>query len=222
MVEAGKGSLVELTTLEQIINMCRLIQDEISVIKDMLLEYNNVRENGLSKLYEKVRSTKNRGEELKVMLLEYLVRSAEIAMYSSNYVNIVKALDKAVQQLDGAAYRILLARENKVILREETTNVFQKILELEKRQVQHLENSVARLSVSPKASMEELNMVFKIEEEIDMMFRKELVEIYNKYSGYITALLVLKDVLEHIEEASDFIKTAGEEVRYLALVRLAV
>lgn len=222
MVEAGKGSLVELTTLEQITNMCRIIQDEISAIKDMLAEYNSIREEELSKLYERVRSTKNRGEELKVLLLEYLVRSAEIAMYSSNYVNIIKSLDKAIQQLDGAAYRILLARENKVILRDETTSVFQKILDLEKRQIQHLENSVSRLSISPKTSLEELNMVFKIEEEIDMMFRKELVDIYNKYSGYITALLVLKDVLEHIEDSSDFIKTAGEEVRYLALVRLAV
>ncbi|MEM1802945.1 MAG: DUF47 family protein, partial [Desulfurococcaceae archaeon] len=130
--------------------------------------------------------------------------------------------DRAIQQLDGAAYRVLLAKENKIILSDETIEILKKLLELEKKQVQHLENSATKLTVSPKSSLEELNSVFKLEEEIDVMFRKELIDIYNRYSGYITALLILKDIIEHIEDSSDLIKTAGEEVRYLALVRLAI
>lgn len=222
MIEERKSSLVELTTLEQIVNMCRILQDEIRTLADMLAIYSGSHDVDLFKLYERARSIKNKGEDLKVLLLEYLVRSSEIVMYSANYANIVKTLDRAIQQLDGAAYRVLLAKENKIILSEETIEVFRKILELEKQQVHYLEDSVTKLTVSPKTSLEALNAVFKIEEEIDLMFRKELISIYNRYSGYITALLILKDILEHIEEVSDFIKTAGEEVRYLALVRLAI
>jgi uncharacterized protein Yka (UPF0111/DUF47 family) len=222
MIEERKSSLVELTTLEQIVNMCRILRDEIEALEEMLTIYGTLHDADLYKLYERVRSTKNRGEELKVLLLEYLVRSSEIIMYSVNYVNIVKTIDRAIQQLDGAAYRVLLAKENKIILSDETIEILKKLLELEKKQVQHLENSATKLTVSPKSSLEELNSVFKLEEEIDVMFRKELIDIYNRYSGYITALLILKDIIEHIEDSSDLIKTAGEEVRYLALVRLAI
>lgn len=220
MMEESRSSLVELTTLEQIVNMCRIIRDEVDVLKEMLVGYNTLARAELSKLYERIRSIKNKGEELKVLILEYLVRSSEVVMYSANYVNLVKALDRAIQQLDGAAYRILLAKENNVLLSQDTIEAFVEILELEKQQIQRLENSASRLNVSPKAAVEDLEGVFKVEEDIDLMFRKELVNIYNKYSGYLTALLILKDVLEHIEEASDLIKIAGEEVRYLVLVKL--
>ncbi|MEM4751188.1 MAG: DUF47 family protein, partial [Desulfurococcaceae archaeon] len=67
----------------------------------------------------------------------------------------------------------------------------------------------------------EVNVVFKIEEEIDTMFRKSLFDIYTRYSGYITALLILKDIFEHLEDISDFLKNVGEEIRYLALARSA-
>ncbi|MGC8982446.1 MAG: DUF47 family protein [Desulfurococcaceae archaeon] len=221
MMEESRSSLVELTTVEEIVNMSRILRDEIEALEEMLDAYNKGELREISRLYERVRSLKNRGEELKVRVLEYLVKSYEVVMYSSNYVNIVKLLEGALQQLDGAAYRILLAKENKVDIDSETLELFRKVLKFEKDQATHLENSVSKLTVAPKTSLEDLTMISKIEEEIDMVFRRGLLEIYNKHSNHIAALLVLKDVLEHIENASDFMKLAGEEVRYLALVRIA-
>ncbi|MEM4718372.1 MAG: DUF47 family protein, partial [Desulfurococcaceae archaeon] len=76
-----------------------------------------------------------------------------------------------------------------------------------------------KIRLSPKVVLEVVNNVFSIEEEIDGIYRKSLFEIYSRYSGYITALLIFKDIFEHLEDISDFIKSAGEEIRYLALSR---
>ncbi|MEM0368121.1 MAG: DUF47 domain-containing protein, partial [Desulfurococcaceae archaeon] len=73
--------------------------------------------------------------------------------------------------------------------------------------------------LSPKAVLENVNNIFEVEEEIDTIYRKSLFEIYARYSGYITALLILKDIFEHLEETSDFLKNIGEEIRYLAMAR---
>ncbi|MEM0246197.1 MAG: DUF47 domain-containing protein [Desulfurococcaceae archaeon] len=221
MFEERGESLVEMTAVEQLINMCRIVRDELEILGNMLKNYNEQSEASMEKIYEKVRSVKNRGEDAVMLVMEYLVKSSEVMLYSSSYINMIRGLDKIVQQIDGVAYRILLAHESKVLLDKGVLETFMKMIELERQQLGAIENAVSRIRLSPKKVMEEVNVVFKIEEEIDTMFRKSLFDIYTRYSGYITALLILKDIFEHLEDISDFLKNVGEEIRYLALARSA-
>lgn len=223
MIVERRESIVEMTTAEQLINMCRVVRDELEDLNVMLKNYYSERSEVETRgLYEKMRNTKNRGEQLKTLIMEYLIRSTEIVPYSSTYINLVEMLDRIIQQVDAVAYRILLARENKVMFDRTFIDTFVKIVELEKKQLDAIENALPKIRLSPKKVFEELNAVFIIEEDIDTIFRKSLFEIYNRYSGYITALLILKDIFEHLEDISDFLKSIGEEVRYLALVKSAM
>lgn len=222
MFEERRESLVEMTAIEQLTNMCRIVRDELDLLDVMLKNYRENTEVPIEKVYEKIRATKNRGEDMVILIMEYLTRSSEIVMYSSSYMNMVKILDKVVQQIDAVAYRLLLACESKILLDENVLETFMKMVDLEKSQLNSIENALAKIRLSPKKVLEELNTVFKIEEEIDLMFRKSLFDVYARYSGYITALLILKDIFEHLEDISDFLKNIGEEIRYLALARSAV
>lgn len=219
MIEERRESLVEMTAIEQVVNMCRIVRDEINELYLMMRNYNNVESAELSKHYDKVRGIKNRGEELVVLTLEYLVRSSEVAYYSSSYINIVKILDRVLQQIDAVAYRVYLAHENKIIIYKDVLDTFIRIIDLEKKEIEKLEEALLKIRLSPKVVLEVVNNVFSIEEDIDNIYRKSLFEIYSRYSGYITALLIFKDIFEHLEDISDFIKSAGEEIRYLALSR---
>lgn len=219
MIEERRESLVEMTAIEQVVNMCRIVRDEINELYLMMRNYNNVESAELSKHYDKVRGIKNKGEELVVLTLEYLVRSSEVAYYSSSYINIVKILDRVLQQIDAVAYRVYLAHENKIILYKDVLDTFIRIIDLEKKEIEKLEEALLKIRLSPKVVLEVVNNVFSIEEDIDNIYRKSLFEIYSRYSGYITALLIFKDIFEHLEDISDFIKSAGEEIRYLALSR---
>lgn len=223
MIEERKESLVEMTALEQLVNMCRIVRDELDSLNSMLKSYHEVRETStLGKIYERVRSIKNKGEDLVTLIMEYLIKSSEVVMYSSSYINMVRMLDRVVQQIDAVAYRIYLARESNIVLDKSVMERFVKMIELEKKQLDSVENSLSKMRLSPKRVLEELSSVFTIEEDVDTLFRNSLFEIYAKYSGYITALLILKDIFEHLEEISDMLKNIGEEIRYLALARSVI
>ncbi|MGB9817336.1 MAG: DUF47 domain-containing protein [Desulfurococcaceae archaeon] len=222
MIEERRESLVEMTAIEHIVNMCRIVRDEMSELNLMLKVYQEGKGGGdLGKIYEKVRNIKNKGEELVVLIMEYLIKSSEVVFYSSSFINIIRTLDRVLQQIDGVAYRVYLAHENKVLLDKDVLDTFINIIEIEKKQVQDLEDAFMKIRLSPKAVLGIISSVFETEEKIDTIYRKSLFEIYARYSGYITALLILKDIFEHLEEISDFLKNVGEEVRYLAIARSA-
>lgn len=218
--EETRGSLVELTMIEQIANLCRVTRDELDALKDMLSIYDKQMEAlDMKRNYERVRSIKTRGEELKILTMEYFVKSRELVMHASSYGHTVQILDKIIQTIDGTAYRILLSYENNIKIDKDIMETFINIIELEKKQLNILENSISRLRLAPKKVFEELKEVFDIEETIDTVFRKSLLDIYTKYPGYIPAILLLKDIFEHLEDISDSLKNVGEELRYLALVK---
>lgn len=212
------GALVEMTAIEEIINICRIVGDELSSLAEMLRRYHSEGVE-LGKLYERVREIKNKGEENYIRVMQYLVKSSEVALYVPIYINIVRNLDKIIQQVDAVAYRIYLARENNIVIDKNVVDTFLGIISLESKQVQGIEEALSKIRLSPKVVLDKLETVFSVEEEIDSIYRKSLFEVYAKYSGYITALLILRDIFEHLEEISDFLKNAGEELRYLALAR---
>jgi len=212
------GALVEMTAIEEIINICRIVGDELSSLAEMLRRYHS-EDVELGKLYERVREIKNKGEENYIRVMQYLVKSSEVALYVPIYINIVRNLDKIIQQVDAVAYRIYLARENNIVIDKNVVDTFLGIISLESKQVQGIEEALSKIRLSPKVVLDKLETVFSVEEEIDSIYRKSLFEVYAKYSGYITALLILRDIFEHLEEISDFLKNTGEELRYLALAR---
>ena len=218
-----ESALVELTATEYLASMCRIIRDELELLKSILSIYS---EGGSGKkqlivdVYEKIRALKNQGESQKTTIMEYLVKSSELALSTRSYIEVTRILDRIIQHLDSVGYRFVLMAENSVLVGGEDINDLSRFIDMLKEQLNALEASIDKLRVSPKKTLETLNKVFAIEEEIDEKFRKSLFEIYNKYAGYISALLILKDIYEHLEETSDFLKSAGEELRYLILLKL--
>ncbi|MEM0368122.1 MAG: DUF47 domain-containing protein, partial [Desulfurococcaceae archaeon] len=136
MMEERRESLVEMTAAEYIVNMCRIVRDEVNELATMLKAYQEGKLTGeLGKIYERVRNIKNKGEELVVLVMEYLVKSSEVVFYSSSYINMIRTLDRVLQQIDGVAYRVFLAHENKLLLDKDVLDTFIKVIELEKKQI---------------------------------------------------------------------------------------
>ncbi|MCC6040723.1 MAG: DUF47 family protein [Desulfurococcaceae archaeon] len=222
---SAERALVELTATEYLVNLCRIIRDELEALRSLLQAYgdlNSEKKRTVIDIYGKVRSIKERGENQKSQIMEYLVKSSELSTSTRSYIEITRILDRIIQHLDGVGYRFALMIENGVLVGREATDDFVRFIEMLKEQLDSLEASLDKLRVSPKKALEILNRVFIIEEDIDEKFRRGLFEMYGKYAGYVSALLILKDIYEHLEEVSDFFKSAGEELRYLILVKSAM
>ncbi|MCC6011156.1 MAG: DUF47 family protein [Desulfurococcaceae archaeon] len=217
-------ALVELTATEHLVNLCRTIRDELEALKSLVQAYSDInseKKRTVIDIYGKVRSIKERGEGQKALIMEYLVKSSELSTSTRSYIEITRILDRIIQHIDGVGYRFVLMIENGVLIGREATSDFIRFIEMLKEQLDSLEASIDKLRVSPRKALEILNRVFVIEEDIDEKFRRGVFEIYSKYAGYVSALLILKDIYEHLEEVSDFLKSAGEELRYMILVKTA-
>jgi len=211
------GSIAELTALEYMNNMMTIISDQVAMLVAMIGEGSDLQE--MERKYEKMRLVKQRGEETKIMLMEYLVKNSEFMMYSRSYIEMVRTMDRFIQHADSVAYRLLIAFRSNIRIRDELLKNMQSMIQRVKQQVDLIREALAKMPAHPRKSMEHVDEVLKLEEEVDQEFRRSIFEVYEKYSTSITGLMILKDLIEYIEELSDLLKNLGEEIRYLSLVK---
>ncbi|WP_276814323.1 DUF47 domain-containing protein [Desulfurococcus amylolyticus] len=212
-----RGSLAELTAIEYLGNMMSIVSDQVSVLTALMNQYSPSPD--VEKMYERVRSIKHRGEEMKIMLMEYLVKNSEVMMYSRSYIEMVRTIDRFIQHVDSVAYRILIASKNNISINNDLITTLQTMMGKVRQQVNLIQDSLQKLSTHPRKSMEHVDEVLKLEDEVDNIFRESIFKVYETYSSSVAGLMVLKDLIEYIEELSDLLKNLGEEIRYLALVR---
>lgn len=214
-------SLAEMTIKEYILSLTRILEDELKLLNGMFTSWaaTSSKADDLNKAYERIRSIKGDGENVKVMIMEYLVKNSEVLMYSGRYMEIVRSLDRIIQHTDGLAYRFLLLIENNIRVEPSIIKTLVEMNEQSIKQLKKLMEAINILSVNPKRSLDHINEVINAEDIVDSMYRKLVFEIYQKLAGYVPALMVLKDIAEFQEEICDLLKDIGEELRYLALVR---
>ncbi|MEM4889082.1 MAG: DUF47 domain-containing protein, partial [Thermosphaera sp.] len=73
MSEVENGSLAELTAIEYLTNFSRIIDEAARLIDHLVNAY--VEGNDIHKLYERFREVKTKGEEMRTIVMEYLVKS---------------------------------------------------------------------------------------------------------------------------------------------------
>ncbi|ADV64552.1 DUF47 domain-containing protein [Desulfurococcus mucosus] len=211
------GSLAELTAIEYLNNMMSILSDEVSLLTALMNQYSTGTD--IEKTYEKMRLIKQRGEETKIMLMEYLVKNSEVMMYSSSYIEMVRTIDRFIQHADSVAYRLVIASKNNIGIRGDLKSTLDSMLQRIRQQVDLIRDALAKLSTHPRRSIDHVDEVLKLEDDVDRVFRELIFKVYETYAGSVTGLMVLKDLIEYVEELSDLLKYLGEEIRYLALVK---
>jgi len=217
MSEVENGSLAELTAIEYLTNFSRIIDEAARLIDHLVNAY--VEGNDIHKLYERFREVKTKGEEMRTIVMEYLVKSSEVMRYSRSYIEVVYIFERIIQHLDGVAYRIVLLKDNNVILDKDLVSTIRVMGSIIRKQRDILETALSKLTGAPRKIMADLNEIIKLEEEADDLFRKSTFQVYSKLSNNLTGLMVLKDIIESLEDVCDDLRSIGEEIRYLALVR---
>ncbi|MEM0242625.1 MAG: DUF47 family protein, partial [Fervidicoccaceae archaeon] len=58
------------------------------------------------------------------------------------------------------------------------------------------------------------------EEEVDQIYRSLVLEIIKKYSRDLFSLMILKEIIDLVEDLADIIREASHDFKYLALHKL--
>ncbi|WP_440059959.1 DUF47 domain-containing protein [Thermogladius sp. 4427co] len=215
---SAESSIAEMNSIEYLLSMVRDIEDILGGLSE---EFDAYRNGNAARLYPRIRDLKNRVEDSKVMVMEYLTRTGEALLNARSYTTIAQALDRIAQLTDGAAYRLTLLEESRVGLDSSILNSIRELIEIAKRQVQLIRDSLDKLRLNPKKSVLNCNEISKLEASADELYRRTTFNLYKIYNNNILALMVGKEIIDFIEEISDSAKIIGEEIRFIALMKSA-
>ncbi|ADI32429.1 DUF47 domain-containing protein [Staphylothermus hellenicus] len=220
MAEYGQDTLAEIHVYENMVNLLNQADDVIKAFTDVLS--NLLSDQEFDKLYNKIQAPKIRVEENRLMLMEYLIRLGETLPNRQNYISIALGIDRLVQLLDGASYRLTLLRMKGYRIDQ---NIYDQLKELASTviaQYHELNEGLNKLKTDPKKTIMHVREISRLENKADELYRNLTFTIYTKYENKIVPLMVLKDAIDFLENAADLLKALGEELRFLALHRILI
>ncbi|ABN70225.1 hypothetical protein Smar_1130 [Staphylothermus marinus F1] len=220
MAEYEQDTLAEMHIYENMVNLLNQADDVIKAFTDVLS--NLLSDQEFDKLYNKIQAPKIRVEENRLMLMEYLIRLGETLPNRQNYISIALGIDRLVQLLDGASYRLTLLRIKGYRIDQSIYNQLKELASTVVAQYHSLNEGLNKLKTDPKKTMMHVREISRLENKADELYRNLTFTIYTKYENKIVPLMVLKDAIDFLENAADLLKALGEELRFLALHRILI
>ncbi len=221
MTAYTNDTLAEMHLLEYLENLLRIADDAVRSFIDAI---NNLKNDNVDyiKIHDKISRPKQQLEENRILFMEYLIRLGENLPNRSNYASIATGLERLVQLLEGAVYRLSLLRSSGYSIEDEIVKLLVEGSSNVRSSFIALTDAISKLRSEPKKTLLKVNEIIELENRGDDIYRKTTFTIYNKLSNQIVPLMVLRDVVDFIEDACDVIKDVGEELRYLALYRILI
>ncbi|MEM0380883.1 MAG: DUF47 family protein [Desulfurococcaceae archaeon] len=218
MYSYNNESIAEMNIFESIASMTRIVEDAFRVFNELVDNFDR-EDIDFTKLYNKIYEPKTRVEEHKIMLMEYLARLGEAIDYKQYYVSLTLSLERLVQLLDGASYRIMLLKKNYKTVNKIVNEYLKQMKDVINEQFKNFTSGLKTIAKEPRKTISFINEISKLENKADEIYREATFNLYTKFSNDILLLMMLRDILDFVEDTSDLLRKIGEELRYLALNR---
>ncbi len=212
-----RRSIAELNLIEMLIAESRQTTETFSYVISMIDNYTNDRFEIVKALYDKARYSKDKTEELKDKALEYLISVGAGLVSKDMYWTVIVNLDKISQNLDGVAYRLLVLAAKAMSIDSGLGKDIKVFTEMVKKEFDQLATAIRMLGVNPRKCIDASKAVTKMEEDIDTAYRDLEFKLFEKYSSDIPRLMVLKEIVDLLEETADIIRSTAEYVKFIAL-----
>ena len=221
--EKLKISLAELSLSEQLLGLARHVEDVVKETASIIEGLAEGKVENAKLLYERINGLKNQAEEMKDSTLTYIARLGVALDTATYYKNVALALARIAQLMDGAAYRakLLAELESKPQLSPEISRSLKEAVTTLLETYSQLLSAIRQLSDNPRQSIERAKRVVGGEEKMDAVYRSFLYTIYRKAESGIGKMLLLRDLIDFIEDAVDTARNAAEDILFLAMYRAA-
>lgn len=220
MYSYGSNSIAEMNIYENLLNMVKIVEESLRVFNEFV---DNLEEEvDYSKLYVKMLEPKSRVEENKILLMEYLARLGEAIDHKQTYTSIILGFERLVQFLDGASYRVMILKNNYGKINRHLSDYLKRMKDVINEQFKNFSSGLKSIVKEPRKTINYINEISKLENRADEIYRDATYALYTRFSKEILLLMMFRDILDFVEDASDLLRSLGEELRYLALHRIAM
>lgn len=199
-----------------------VMQDEVrtvlDAVRDLAEAYNFFLEDdeeGLKSTIEKIRKSEDNTESLRRNLTRELGEIGTMLMNREDILRTSYAIEDIAGYISGTAWRFQYISP-KVLKKAKLDKEVRELIDLSIESVNQLNKVVHTLSLNPLKALEMATDVQKIERTIDGKYRSLLGRVINETDSF-KDLVILKDIIEEIEDLSDKCLTASDSITIVAL-----
>ncbi len=214
-------TLAEVSLAEQLLVLARNVSDALRDSIASINEFLNNEIDAVKQRSSKVRGYKNGAERIKDRIVEYLARLGISLPLRDIYRQLALQLDRIAQNSDAIAYRLTVVTsrgENRFSNRFAAG--LREMGELVLREYESLLNSIRLLQENPRRSIEEARKVVLLEDEVDQRYRRLEVEVLEELKDDIIKLMIMREIIDLVEDTADVIKDTAENILFLALYKV--
>lgn len=185
---------------------------DLAVAFDFFLEKDN---DGLKSTIEKIRKSEDDTESLRRNLTRELGEIGTMLMNREDILRTSYAIEDIAGYISGTAIRFQHMTP-KILKKSKLDIECKELINLSIESVNQLNRVVHTLSLNPLKALEMSSEVQKIEREVDQKYRSLLGRIFKEIDSF-KDLIILKDIIEEIEDLSDKCLTASDSITIVAL-----
>lgn len=199
-----------------------VLQDEVRTVLDAARDlaeafvfFLNDDVEGLKSTIEKIRKSEDDTESLRRNLTRELGEIGTMLMNREDILRTAYAIEDIAGYISGTAFRFQYMSP-KILKKNKLDNDCKELIDLSIESVNQLNKVVHTLSLNPLKALEMSSEVQKIERTVDEKYRTLIGRVFKEVDSF-KDLIILKDIIEEIEDLSDKCLTASDSITIVAL-----
>ncbi len=198
-----------------------VLQDEITKLLNSARDLSSVYSllikgdsKGLQVYLDRMRNTEEDVENLRRKITRDVSEIGSLMVNREDILRTAYLMDEIAGYMSGIAFRLSTIKP--AVLKKEFDTEIQSLIDMVVEELFKLNEMARALSINPLAAIEIAPAVQKLERQVDDKYRALIVKTLNDVTS-VKDMLLLKDVIEGIEDMSDKCLEASDSFTILAL-----
>ncbi|MGQ9759908.1 MAG: DUF47 domain-containing protein [Candidatus Methanomethylicaceae archaeon] len=207
-------------SLDLLTEHARKVEDSVRLMVEAFSKFSSSKHAELKSLYQKISVIEEEADKIKRELIEQLTKSAPAFLYREDFIRLVVRVDEVAELAQSVSRQLSRISDNNWV----PTPLVGELLEALSGEVlstyECLRDAIMVLPMNPKRTIELVINVHQAESKVDNSYYdidfKLLMEVKR-----VDQLLIYRDLLRLLESMADLIEDASDDLRVLALHRVA-
>ena len=214
------GNEIYRKSLDLITEHARKVQDSVRLMVESFRKFNSSQRSELKSLYEKICVVEEDADKIKRELIEQLTKSAPAFLYREDFLKLIIRVDEVAELAQSISRQLSRILDNGWAPFPLVGEFFERLSSEVLTEYERLMDAIMVLPMNPKRTIQLVVSVHEAEAKVDNSYYdadfKLLIEVKK-----IEQLLLYRDLLRLLEEMADLIEDASDDLRVLALHRVA-
>ncbi len=223
-LELGIGSNESIAESNIVERVKGLIRDVMAEFREVMSQIKDLSEGKLEVVkvrHERIRSIKNSIENNTITIVDYITRVSPALIHKDIYVSIVNGILRCAESCEATSYRAFaLSIKGQTKISDMLYLLLESMIKGSINMLEELDNMLTLISVNPRKVGEVYNSVVKLEDSVDDFYRHALVEVVKSKELDAGSLVLMKELIDKLEDAADHLKDVGTNLRYISLHRI--